>query len=76
MTPKGQELVAAVRALPEKERTEVIETLVDEFDSGEFDADWVAEINRHSDEIEAGLVKGISWADLEKKLLLKCLDNN
>jgi len=71
MSQTAEELLDAVRALPEGERDRVIDTLVKESEGDEFDPEWVAEVNRHSDEIEAGIVQGISWEDLEKKILSK-----
>jgi putative addiction module component (TIGR02574 family) len=72
-TALADALKAALQLTPE-EKVELVDTLYKEcpMEFIDWDPEWVAEINRRSDEIDAGIASGRTWdeikAELEKEL--------
>ncbi len=63
-------VVEAALALPESERAELVETLISTFapeDAAPLDDAWLTEINRRSDEFDAGGVQTLSWAEVKER---------
>jgi putative addiction module component (TIGR02574 family) len=59
-------VLEAALALPESERAELVDTLVSTFapeNAAPLDDAWLAEINRRSDEFDAGGVQTLSWVE-------------
>lgn len=63
-------VIKAALALPESERAELVDTLISTFapaDAAPLDDAWLAEINRRSDEFDAGAVRTLSWAEVKER---------
>ncbi len=63
-------VIEAALALPESERAELVDTLISTFapeDAAPLDDAWLAEINRRSDEFDAGGVQTLSWAEVKER---------
>ncbi len=63
-------VIEAALALPESERAELVDTLIATFapeDAAPLDNAWLAEINRRSDEFDAGGVLTLSWAEVKER---------
>jgi putative addiction module component (TIGR02574 family) len=59
-------VLEAALALPESERAELVDTLVSTFapeNAAPLDDAWLAEINRRSDEFDAGGFQTLSWVE-------------
>lgn len=60
----------AAMALPESERAELVDSLISTFapeNAAPLDDAWLAEINRRSDEFDAGCVPTFSWAEVKER---------
>lgn len=71
MNPMVEQLVQAALALPENERLELIEALLDSPNSADelpFDPAWLPEIQRRSAEIEAGTVSLTPWPVVRERV--------
>lgn len=71
MNPAVEQLARAAFALPEDERLELIEILLDSRGNGNelpFDPAWLAEIERRSSEIEAGTVALTPWPIVRERV--------
>ena len=70
-----QSLLEAVLGLPANERAELASTLWDslesETDDQEFDAGFLAEIDRRSDEIHQGTAKLYRWEDVRAEIVAR-----
>ena len=67
MTPQHQALVDAALALPEAERTLLVERLLESLapeTDDTSDDEFFAELERRRAEVEQGLVKPIPWSEL------------
>ena len=66
-----EEVVQRALALGEQDRAEVAARLLDSLEqvTEPEQASWIAEIERRAAEMESGAVKGISWEDLQERLL-------
>lgn len=63
-------VLEAALALPESERAELVDTLISTFapeDAAPLDDAWLAEINRRSNEFDAGGVQTLSWAEVKDR---------
>jgi len=66
----AQAIVTAATQLPETDRVQVIEALLDSLDSAaaddprEVDRSWRAEVARRSEELRTGKVKPIPWSEV------------
>lgn len=71
MNPNVEQLAQAALALPDDERLELIEVLLDLRGNGDelpFDPAWLPEIKRRSREIEAGLVPLTRWSVVRERV--------
>lgn len=67
MTNSYQETIDAALALPDAERTRLMERLLENLDpeAEEFTEDeFAAELDRRRTEVEQGLVKPIPWSEI------------
>lgn len=72
MSALVEEVVRQALDLKEEERAEVAARILDSLETkgtDEADAAWEAEIERRGAEMEAGTVAGVSWEDLQDRLL-------
>ena len=63
-------VIEAALALPESQRAELVDTLISTFapeDAAPLDDAWLAEINRRSDEFDAGGVQTLTWAEVKER---------
>lgn len=70
MTPATAEILLAALALPDQERSELIEELLAaQPDPGglPFDPSWLEEIRRRSAEIDGGGIATTSWEDVRAR---------
>jgi putative addiction module component (TIGR02574 family) len=78
MSPATEEILQAALALPEQERTELIEALLAaQPNSGElpFDPMWLEEIHRRSAEIDGGGITLTSWAEVKYRVRHRVRDS-
>ena len=72
MSNEAQQLLAAVLALPERERAEIAGKLIQSLDA-EVDMDaeqlWQEEILRRSEEIKQGRARTIPWEEVRRELM-------
>jgi putative addiction module component (TIGR02574 family) len=69
LTEQAKKLLEAVLLLPEAERAEFVEKVMESFEpSPEEDAEFAAEIQRRIAEVESGAVKTIPWEVVRKRL--------
>jgi putative addiction module component (TIGR02574 family) len=71
MSPETEQLFRAVLALPEDERSELIEALLasqDQADELPFDPEWLAETQRRSAETESGSVRFTPWSIVRERV--------
>ncbi len=70
MTPSVEQVLQSALSLPSAEQVELIEALIaaiDEADPRPLDAAWMAEIQRRSDEFDAGKVIAVSWSVVRER---------
>jgi putative addiction module component (TIGR02574 family) len=78
MSPAVAEILKATSTLTPAEKIELADSLYNEFPPSEFmdwDPDWLAEINRRSDEIDAGIASGRSWDEIQAELVREWPDD-
>lgn len=71
MSPTAQQLLASALALPEAERAELVDALLDADEppaSGPVGEAWVAEIQRRSAELDAGTATTTPWAEVKRRV--------
>jgi putative addiction module component (TIGR02574 family) len=71
MRPGTERLFQAVLALPEEERSELIEALLvsqDQPDELPFDQEWLAEIQSRSAEVDSGSVQLTPWSIVRERV--------
>ena len=71
MNATVEQIVQAALALPEEERLELIEVLLDSQDRTNdlpFDPAWLPELQRRSGEIEAGAVSTAPWSVVRERV--------
>jgi putative addiction module component (TIGR02574 family) len=70
MSPAVAEIFKTTANLTPAEKIELADALYMEFppEPGEWDPEWLAEINRRSDEIDAGIASGRTWDEIKKEL--------
>ncbi|HEY2783824.1 MAG TPA: addiction module protein [Fimbriiglobus sp.] len=70
MSPTLAEVLKTALALSAEEKKGLINSLRDSMpdEGSEFDPEFLAEINRRSDELEAGTAKLFTWAEVEAVL--------
>lgn len=72
MNPTTEQVLQEALALPEAERLELTEALIaaeSREKSLPFDPSWLAEIERRSAEVDAGLMSTTSWAETRQRVL-------
>ena len=64
-------MVRIALQLDESERAEVVARLLDSLELAESDSStgWEATIERRAGELESGTVEGVSWEELQQRLL-------
>jgi putative addiction module component (TIGR02574 family) len=70
MAPELQAVVDAALSLPEMDRVQLVERLMDTLppEPDELDEDQLrAELRRRRDEVHAGTAQGIPWSELRKE---------
>jgi putative addiction module component (TIGR02574 family) len=69
MSPAVEQLLSLAMELSEDERLELAEALVAASapQLGPTGEEWLAEVRRRSDEIDAGTVKLSTWAEVKKR---------
>ena len=70
MVASLEQVIKAALALPEAERAELVDALITTFapeDAAPLDDAWLAEINRRSDEFDAGGVETLTWAEVKER---------
>jgi putative addiction module component (TIGR02574 family) len=78
MSPAVAEILKATSTLTPAEKIELADSLYNEFPPTEFmdwDPEWVAEIKRRSDEIDAGIALGRSWDEIKAELAKELPDD-
>jgi len=68
MSKTTEELLAAVRALPEDERASVIDSLLEEYDELPFDPAWLPILEKRSALFDSGAIQGKTVAELRESL--------
>jgi putative addiction module component (TIGR02574 family) len=73
MSPCAQQVLEEALALPEDERTDLVEALLESLDApaeppAEVEAAWTEEIARRLKDVEAGAVKPIPWEEARKMI--------
>ena len=71
MKPPAEEVVQKALELEEDERCEVASRLLDSLEQRDAasEAAWVSELERRAAELESGAVKGVSWEELQQRLM-------
>ena len=66
-----EELVQRALELGEEERAEVASRVLDSLEQREAaeEAAWAAELERRAEELESGAVEGVSWQELQERLM-------
>ncbi len=70
MAPTAENVLNAALALPDADRLELIEDLIDSVESGDcppFDESWREVILRRSAELAAGDVSSIPWEEVKRR---------
>ena len=70
MVTSFEQIIEAALALPDSKRAELVDTLISTFapeDAAPLDDAWLAEINRRSDEFDAGGVETLTWAEVKER---------
>ena len=71
MSRTASELLREALDLSQEDRADLINSLIESFDS-ETDANvedaWIMEVNRRTEELDRGAVKAIPWPDVLRKL--------
>ena len=67
MNTSVEQVLDAALALPDGERVEIVEALIASFQPEDrpFDESWREVIQRRSDELRAGLVTPVPWAEVK-----------
>jgi len=71
MSPSTEHVLHSALELPIDEQIELVEALVaslDEKDPPPLDKQWLAEIQRRSEEIDSGKVKPIPWSVVREEI--------
>jgi putative addiction module component (TIGR02574 family) len=71
MGPATEQVLQAALALPEEERLELVEALLDSHappDELPFDPAWLSEVQRRSAEVEAGTVHLTPWPVVRERV--------
>jgi putative addiction module component (TIGR02574 family) len=75
MTPRLNELLPELLALPEADRAELAERLLESLDGegepddpAEVDAEWADEIARRLEDYRAGRVTPIPWEEVRRRM--------
>jgi putative addiction module component (TIGR02574 family) len=71
MKPAVEEVVQKALELEEDERAEVASRLLDSLEQRDAasEAAWVSDLERRAAELESGGVKGVSWEELQQRLM-------
>lgn len=71
MNSAVEEVVQKALELDDEERAEVASRLLDSLEQREAaeEAAWVALLERRAAELESGVVEGVSWEDLQARLM-------
>lgn len=70
MVASLERVLEAALALTESERAELVTTLISTLspeDAAPLEDAWLAEINRRSEEFDAGGVQTLSWAEVKDR---------
>jgi putative addiction module component (TIGR02574 family) len=70
MTASVDDILQQALALPESERAQLVDAIIATLspeDAAPLDDTWLAEINRRSDEFDAGGVQPITWAEVKER---------
>lgn len=71
MSPATEQLLQTALALPEEERSELVEALLAECDRSlarPFDDAWLAEVQRRSAQIDAGTATLTPWPEVKRRV--------
>ena len=74
MNARLKKLVDSALTLPENDRVQLIDALIDSVSPEGpplLDETWLSEIERRSAEVDTGLVRPVPWEDVKKRLLRK-----
>ena len=70
MATSLNEALRAALQLPERDRITLVDALIEKLEpeiNGSLDPEWLAEIQRRSDEIDRGLVQAIPWDEVKRR---------
>jgi putative addiction module component (TIGR02574 family) len=70
MDSATEQILTAALDLPDPDRLELIEALIDSFQSSDqipFDDSWREVIQRRSAELKSGQVDGLSWSEVKRR---------
>ncbi len=70
MTPTAEQVLTAALQLPDVDRLELIEALIDSVESPHrppFDESWREVIRRRSAELDSGGVAPVPWAEVKRR---------
>jgi putative addiction module component (TIGR02574 family) len=70
MTRAAKDIVNAAKRLPESDRLEIVEELLESLESssdGDADAAWATEVERRSRQIADGIVRPIPWPEVKAR---------
>ena len=70
MSPAVAEILKVATKLTPEEKLELADSLYKECppEIMDWDPEWLAEINRRSDEIDAGIASGRTWDEIKAEL--------
>jgi putative addiction module component (TIGR02574 family) len=71
MRAKVDQLLQAALTLSEADRIQLVESLMATLEpenAARFDDAWRTEIQRRSDEFDAGLVRPVPWSEVKKRI--------
>jgi len=72
LSSSAKQILEAALKLPPEEREEIVDelaaSLTREFSSKEIEGAWLGEINRRSDEIDAGTAEILEWSDVREQI--------
>ena len=69
LTPNSQGILQAALQLPEADRVQLVEGLLESFGPNDepLDESWAAELDQRLADFAAGRADGVSWAELKRE---------
>jgi putative addiction module component (TIGR02574 family) len=70
MDSATEQILTAALDLPDPDRLELLEALIDSFQASDpipFDDSWREVVQRRSTELKSGQVDGLSWSEVKRR---------